>query len=169
MLRGGEERAEQLRYDRFGNARSAIDHVDDRRVFDFVDIERDPRGLAGQVAMASRVLHQGRDDLMQMLRIDQRRHVRKRCAQGDVVGFVRNCLFEFVDERAQQRNQFDVLGSGAFAPREAEHAFDDAVGAHALLMDDLHHPPIAFDDVVRFFEQLRGIADRGQRVADLVG
>ena len=47
-----------------------------------------------------------------------------------------------VDELPDEADQVDVLGVGALAPGQAQHALDDAVHAQALLVDDLQQAAV---------------------------
>ena len=128
-----------------------------------------PCRLVQDAAVLECVVHQCRQDLMQVLGVDQGMHRGALDAGFQDVGLHRQGLPVFHDEAAHERGQVQVFRAGALAPGQAEHAFDNAVGALALLMDDLQQAAVGIADVRRFFQQLRGVVDGRQRVADLVG
>jgi hypothetical protein len=86
-----------------------------------------------------------------------------------LVVFQRMALLVLGDEAADEVAQVHVFGAGGFAPGQAEHVLDDAVHAMGLLVDDLQQAAVGLGDVAGFLQQLGGVADRRQRVADLVG
>src|SRR3546814_20177154 len=75
----------------------------------------------------------------------------------------------FVEEATDEGDQVDVLGLRALAAGQAAHAFDDAVGAHALLVDDLQQAVVAVVEVGRLLQPLGGLADRVPRDVYIVG
>src|SRR3546814_13918397 len=66
-------------------------------------------------------------------------------AELDLVQVGRDGFEVFVEEATDEGDQVDVLGLRALAAGQAEHAFDDAVGAHALLVDDLQQAVVAVE------------------------
>ncbi len=52
--------------------------------------------------------------------------------------------------------------------RQLEDALDDFVNPLRVVLDDLDHAPVGGRQIGGFIEQLRGMTDRAQRVADLV-
>ena len=114
-------------------------------------------------------MHQHGQHLVQLARIDQGRHPWLGAGGAHGVVLDRVAAEVFVDELAGEADQLDPFGFGRFAARHAQHAFDDAVHARALLAHDLQQAAVSRADVFGFLQQLHGVADRGERVADLVG
>jgi len=95
-----------------------------------------PRRFPGHAPVVQGVVDQHGDHLVQMARID---HGDDRAMAGDrlqAVGLDRHRLLVVVDKILGKGVQIGVLGDGPLAPGQAQHAFDDAIGALALLVDD---------------------------------
>ena len=167
---GGEERPEQLFGHAVGDARSAVGDVE-RRVALFVGIgaDPDPRRFARHPPVHQRVVHQRGEHLLQLAAIHHRRDGAGRCGGVQLVVVERMAVAILLGEVADEAGQFHLLGLRAFAPGQAEHVFDDAVHAQGLLVDDFQQAAVGFGNVARFLQQLGRVADRGQRIADLVG
>ena len=114
-------------------------------------------------------MHQYGQHLVEVLGVDLGQHRGVVDDRLDAVGLQRLALLVLQHEAAHEGRQVDVLRRGALAPGQAQHAFDDAVGALALLADDLQQAAVAFVEAGAFFQQLHRVVDRGQWVADLVG
>ena len=114
-------------------------------------------------------MDQGGEHLLQVPRVDHGRDRLSRDHGLQAVGLDRQGLPVVVDKTPNEAGQVDVLRIGPLAPGQPEHALDDAVGAQALLVDDLQQAAVGLVDVARFLQQLHRVVDRRQRVADLVG
>ena len=169
MFGGGVERAEQLHGHRFRDARAAVQHVDHRLVLHLEDAQADARRFTRQAPVVQRVLHQHGQHLLQVALVHQRRHRLGADDRFQAVGLDGHGLLVVLHEAAHVGVEVHVFRAGALAAGQAQHAFHDAVGALALLVDDLQQAAVAVDDAPGFFQQLDRVIDGGQRVADFMG
>ncbi|CAH0179554.1 hypothetical protein SRABI35_01205 [Stenotrophomonas lactitubi] len=166
---GGEEGAEQLCGDGLGDAGATVHHVDHRTAFVLGHAQPHACRLLADAAVLQGVVHQHSQHLVQVARVDLCRHRGVVDDRLDAVGFQRLPLLVLQYEAAHEGGQIHVFRVGAFASGQAQHALNDAVGALALLVDDLQQAAVAVVEAGAFLEQLYGVIDGRQRVADLVG
>ncbi len=65
--------------------------------------------------------------------------------------------------------QYDLLGPRIAAARKLKNILDDLVHTLAVIIDDLKQALVAAGELIRFAEQLAGVADGAEGVAYLVG
>ncbi len=66
------------------------------------------------------------------------------------------------------RGGLDRLGLRAVAAIEIEHLLHDAIEAPDVALDDLEEAALRFADLRVLVEEIRRVADRRERIADLV-
>src|SRR3954468_14222960 len=161
---GGEEGLEELRLPRRRHAGPVVDHRELHA--SGVAAKRDAHGAILRPGVARGVAQEVPHDLAQVLAIEldpgirrgvDREALRRRRLVGD----------EFVEEFAQPWVQPDRVGGDAVAAVELQHIRDQALEAPRVVVDDAREP-LAVVAALFLLKELGGMADRGERVADLV-
>jgi hypothetical protein len=114
-----------------------------------------------------RVAHEVPQDLVEVAAVEDHDEVVGRddldAAGRDVLG-----LHDLLAQRAQEVGQRDRLRLLAVAAVELQHLADDAVDALAVVADHREEAHAVGRHRLVLLEELRGLVDRGQRVAHLV-
>ena len=77
-------------------------------------------------------------------------------------------LAEIVNERRQPAVQVDAFPHRRVAARYLQDVLDDVVDPQRVLVDDFDHTLFVVADIFVFVQQLGGVGDRAQGVADFV-
>src|SRR5690606_32584379 len=167
---GGEERFEPFAAILFRHPGAAVENVEHRQAVDAAEPRPQPRpGLAaGLQAVAHGVVEKVAEHLLQVGGIERGGNLLGLEAQFDT-GVAGAGLAVVGDELGQPAHQVDALEAVVVAPGELQHVLDDLVNPPRLLGDDLGEARRGGVAVAELGEQLGGVADGPQRIADLVG
>src|SRR3954469_1470081 len=160
----GEKRLEELRLAVHRHAGPVVDH----RKLDApgVAAKRDAHGPLLRPGIARCVAKEVPHHLPQVLAIELDPGVRRGIdreagRRGRLIGD------EFVEKLAQPRVQADRVGGDAVAAVELQHGRNETLQAARVVVDDARQP-LAVLAALFLLQELGGMADGGERVADLV-
>ncbi len=89
-------------------------------------------------------------------------------ADLDLIGSELQRRGEFVDELFGPLCQRDMLGVRRFAPRQLQDIVDDLTDPPRVLTDDVEQPALGVVGTLRLLQELAGMTERADRVADFV-
>src|SRR6056297_3143089 len=170
LLVGGKERFENLTALFQRNAGAVVDDVQGHLAVaaDRAQAQRDRRLVAVAGGVSHGVVHQVVHGLSQLAGIHQNLDSAARRLDPDPG--VRQLVFdaEFFGQRAQPVGDVGLLDLGPLAAREFQHVLDDVVHPTGVVADDLYEAQVLGGEIGRLAEQLRGVAQGAQRVADFM-
>ena len=118
--------------------------------------------------MVEAVLPEVVQHLLQMVRVEAHAQVVRHRRDLDFANRVRTAFAVDGDRVLEEFAERQALRGGGLAPREAQHVGDDLVDAHAMTLDHVEQTLVGRADPRRFGQQLSGVPDRRQRIADFV-
>ena len=163
----GEERLEDLRPQLGGYARAVVGELAYYGIAHVACARDDADAAVLLLAMLPGVAHQVPHDLVEMAAIEDDQQLARRL-DGDASGRDAFRLRDFVEQRLQEVGEYDDLRLLPVAPVELQHFADDAVDALGVVADHRQQALALGRHRAVLFEQLRGLVDRGQRIAHFV-
>jgi len=159
---------EQLRPRLEYHARPVVHHVQFYNTARALERDADHDAGGAAAAMPQRVAAQVPHHLVEMAAIGQDVRVRGQL-DAKHAGVDLLDLGELLDEAGQKIGQPEALTMRALAAVQPQHIVHHAIEAPAVFVDDGDEPRRGIAHPRLLAQQLRGVADRPERVPDLVG